>query len=196
MRAVDAIEWACALCGHCIQNDWVSRQQICIKFWVKLEDSFAETIQMTEKAAAMGSWWLAASSWQHSCITSHAVLGKTSNHPGDPAPLQSRFGALRPLAFSKIKITFRFQTINEIQENTMGQLMAIPTKDFAECLNSGRYAGKVVWGPKVPTLKGTKAWLSYVQCFLFLVSSSINASIFHTIWLDTFWTDYYINTAG
>ena len=27
----------------------------------------------------------------------------------------------------------RFQTINEIQENTMGQLMAIPTKDFANC---------------------------------------------------------------
>ena len=26
----------------------------------------------------------------------------------------------------------RFQIINEIQENTMGQLMAIPTKDFAE----------------------------------------------------------------
>ena len=72
------------------------------------------------------------------------VFGETSNHPGDSVPLQPRFGALRPLAFSKIKITFRFQTINEIQENTMGQLMAIPTKDFAECLNSGRDAGKVV----------------------------------------------------
>ena len=29
------------------------------------------------------------------------------------------------------------------------------------------------------TLKGTKTSLSYVQCFLFLVSSSINVSIFH-----------------
>ena len=27
----------------------------------------------------------------------------------------------------------RFQTIIEIQENMMGPLMAIPTKDFAEC---------------------------------------------------------------
>ena len=68
----------------------------------------------------------------------------------------------------------RFQTITEIQENTMGQLMA---------------TGRIVWGPKVPTLKGTKVSLSYVQCFLYLVSSSINVSIFLITWLDTFWTD-------
>ena len=45
----------------------------------------------------------------------------------------------------------RFQTIDEIQENMTGQLMVI---------------GRIVWGPKVPTLKGTKASLSCVQCFL------------------------------
>ena len=39
----------------------------------------------------------------------------------------------------------RFQIIDEIQENTTGQLMAI---------------GRTVWGPKVPTLKGTEASLS------------------------------------
>ena len=27
----------------------------------------------------------------------------------------------------------RFQTVDEIQKNTTGQLMVIPTKDFAEC---------------------------------------------------------------
>ena len=40
------------------------------------------------------------------------------------------------LAFPKTKIILkekRFQTIDEIQENMMGQLMAIPTKDFAQC---------------------------------------------------------------
>ena len=68
----------------------------------------------------------------------------------------------------------RFQTINEIQENITGQLMVI---------------GRTVWGPKVPTLKGTEVSLSYVQCFLYLVSSSINVSIFDSTWLDTFWTD-------
>ena len=133
---------------------------------------------MTQKAAAMGTRWLAFSSRQHthSYITSRAgFFGKISNHTGDSAPLQPRFGALRLLAFPKLKSPLkgkRFQTIDEIQENTTGQLMA---------------SGRTVWGPKVPTLKGTEASLSYEQCFLYLVSSSVNVSIFHTTWLDTFW---------
>ena len=39
--------------------------------------------------------------------------------------------------------------------------------------------GRDVRGPRVPIVKGTEASLSYVQCFLYLVSSSINVSIFH-----------------
>ena len=79
--------------------------------------------------------------------------------------------------FQKLKLPLkgkRFQTTDEIQDNTTGQLMEV---------------GKIVWGPKVPTLKGTEASLSYVQCFLYLVSSSTNVSIFHITWLDTFWTE-------
>ena len=48
----------------------------------------------------------------------------------------------------------RFQTISEIQENMTGQLMA---------------TGRTVWGPRVPTLEGTEALMSYVQCFLYLL---------------------------
>ena len=48
---------------------------------------------------------------------------------------------------------------------------------------------RTVQGPKVPTLKGTEVSLAYVQCFLYLVSSSIIVSIFHITWMDTFWTD-------
>ena len=145
-------------------------QRIHIKFCIKLEHSSTETIWMTQKAAAMGNWWLAASSWQCacSCITSLA------DHPGDSAPLHPRFGTLWLLAFPKTKITFEkeeIQTFNEIQENTTGQLMSI---------------GRTVWGPKVPALMGTEVSLSYGQCFLYLVSSSINVSIFHTTWLDPF----------
>ena len=55
----------------------------------------------------------------------------------------------------------RFQTIDETHKNMTGQLMAI---------------WRTVWGPKVPTLKGTEASLSYVQCFLYFLSSSINVS--------------------
>ena len=64
----------------------------------------------------------------------------------------------------------RFQTIDEIQENMTGQLMV---------------TGRTVWGTKVPALEGTEASLSYVQCFLYLVSSLIDVSIFHSTWLDT-----------
>ena len=47
------------------------QQWICIKFCIKLEHSSPETIQMIQKAAAMGNWWLAALSQQcaSSCIT-------------------------------------------------------------------------------------------------------------------------------
>ena len=79
--------------------------------------------------------------------------------------------------FPKLKSPLKgksFLIISEIQENTTGELMAI---------------GGTMWGPNVPTLKGTEASLSYVWCFLYLVSSSINVSIFHKTWLDTFWTD-------
>ena len=56
----------------------------------------------------------------------------------------------------------RFQTVNEIQENVMGQLMAI---------------GRTVWGPKVLTLKGTEASLFHVQCFLYPIPSSKKRSV-------------------
>ena len=90
-------------------------QQICIKFCVKLELSSMETIQMIQKAAAMGNWWLAASSQQCacSCITSHAeFFGETSNHPGDSAPLYPIYDTLQLLAFPKTKITFEREEIS------------------------------------------------------------------------------------
>ena len=162
-------------------SKWLSEKAMNLhQFCIKLEHSSAEIIWMTQKALAMGNWWLAASSQQCacSCITSHAeCFGKTSNHTGDWAPLQPRFGTLQLLDFPKLKSSLkgkRFQTIDEIQENTKGQLMAIR---------------RTMWGPKVPTWKGTKVSLSYIQGLLYLVSSSTNASIFHSTWLDIFWTD-------
>ena len=117
----------------------------------------------------MGNWWLAASSWQcaHLHPTSCAdFFGETWNPLGDSAFLQPRSGALWVLAFPKTKITFEREEISECRwdsENMMGQLLVI---------------GRTVWSPKVPTLKGTEVSWSYVQYFLYLVSSSINASIF------------------
>ena len=138
---------------------WVE-QQICIKFCVKLEYSSMETIQMIRKAAAMGNWWLAASSWQRacSCITSHAkLLAKDQITQVTQPPYSPDLVPWDFWLFPKLKSLLkrkRFQTVNEIQENTMGQRMVM---------------GRTVWGPKVPTLKGTEASLSYVQCFLNLL---------------------------
>ena len=128
MGAVNAVEWACVLCGHHIQNDWVE-QQICIKFWIKLEHSSVETIQMIQKVAAMGNWWLAASSRQHALSVPHvSCRGFWWNikSPRWLTPLQPRFGTLPLLALPKLKSSLkgkRFQTVYDIQENTTRQLM-------------------------------------------------------------------------
>ena len=148
---------------------------------------------MMKMAAAMGNWWLAASSWQCacSCIMSCAeFFGETSNHLGDWASLQSRFGALWLLAFPKTKITFEREEISGCWWDSgkyTGQLIVIPTKDFAECFeqwkrhweNCVRYHGACFEGD----------WGPIVLCTMFLISPSINVSIFHITWLDTFWTD-------
>ena len=180
MGAVDTIEWACVLCGRSLQSER-AEQQICIRFCIKLEHSSMETIWMIQKAAALSNWWLAASSGQHahSHITSFTeFFGETWNHPSDSAPLQPIFGAMQILAFPKTKIMFEREEISdhhwELQENTMEQLMAIE---------------RTVWGPKVPILKRTEVSWFYVQSFLYLVSVSINVSIFHYSWLDTFCKD-------
>ena len=132
-------------------TEWVE-QWIYIKFCIKLEHSSVESIWMIQKAAAIGNWWLAASSRQHtrSCITSHAgCFCETSNHPGNWAPYSPDLVPCDFWLFPKLKSPLKgktFQTIDEIQENMKGQLMVI---------------GRTVWGPKVPTLKETEASLSY-----------------------------------
>ena len=124
----------------------------------------------------MSNWWLAASSWQcaHSRITSHAeFFCETSTHPGDSAPYSPDLVPCNFWLFPKLKSPLRgkrFQTV-EVQENMM-------------------VIGRTVWVPKVPALRGTEASLSFVQCFLYLVSSSVNVSICHSLWLHNFWTDY------
>ena len=96
----------------------------------ELEHSSAETIQVIQKAAAVGKWWLQL---HHNNVPAHALhlvqfFGKTSNHPGDSALLQPDLVPCNFRLFTKLKSPLkgnRFQTIYEVQENTMGQLMAI-----------------------------------------------------------------------
>ena len=157
-------------------TEWV--QRICIKFCVKLRHSSPETIWMIQKPAAMGNWWLAASSRQCACssIRSHAdVLAKHQNHSGDSAPLQPRFGTLQLLAFTETKITFEREEISDRWWDS-GKYDGTADGDWKNCVRSQGAYFEGDWGVTVP-------------CTMFHVSSSINVSIFHSTWLDTFWAN-------
>ena len=54
-------------------------------------------------------------------------------------------------------------------------------------LNSGRDTGRTLWGPYGDYFEG--AWGIITLWIMYPLSSSINVSIFHITWLDTFWTD-------
>ena len=121
-------------------------QRICIKFCLKLEYSSTKLFGWFRRLqlCATGDWQL-----HHDNAPTHAscvaqFFGETSNHPGDSAPLQPSFGACDFWLFPKLKVPLkgkRFQTISEIQENIMGQLMV---------------TDRTVWGPKVLLWRGLR----------------------------------------
>ena len=166
--AVDTVEWACVLCGHRIQNDWVE-QQICIKFCDKLEHSSTETVRMIQKAAALGNWWLAASSWQcaHSGIMSHAeFFGKISNHPGDSASLQHRFGALQLLAFPKTKIIFEREEISDHWWDS-GKYDGTADGNLENCVRSQRAYFEEDWSVIVLCTMFFVSCIFFIKCLYF-----------------------------
>ena len=74
--------------------------------------------------------WMWPTFWK-ACNKEHLRILNETQCPQNP-----RFGALQLLAFPKTKITFEREKVADHwwdQENMTGQLMAIPTKDFAEC---------------------------------------------------------------
>ena len=155
-------------------------QRICLKFCVKLEHSCLETIQMIPKAKAIGNWWLAASSWQHACrcITSCAefLVKHQIAWVLRPPHTPSRLGALQLLAFPKTKITFEREEISDCRWDS-GKYNGAADGEQENCVRSqGAY------------FEGDRGGV-IVLCTMFLVSSSIKASIFHSTWLDTFWID-------
>ena len=139
-----------------------------------------ETISMIQKVTAMGNWWLAALSYQHThspISFGVEVFVETSNRPGDSAPLLPRFGARRLLAFPKIKIAFEREEISD----HWWDLGKYDGAADGNCENYVRSQGTY--------LEGDRGIIVLCTCFLYIVSSSINVSIFHITWLDTFWTD-------
>ena len=127
---------------------WVE-QQICIKFFIKLECSSVETIWMIQKSAAMGNLWLAASSSQcaahassliHSFLAKHQITQVTQH-----CPLQPRFGALRFLAFPKTEITFEREEITDHWWDS-GKYDGTAGGDWENCVRSQSAYVEGDWG--------------------------------------------------
>ena len=169
MRVVVALEWACVLCGRHIQNDWVSRATKCVKLCVKLEHCSAETIQMIQKAMA------SSRQHTHSCVMSLAeFIGESSNHPGDSAPLQPRFGALQLLDFLKTKIAYEREEISDCQWDS-GKYNVTA---YGDCENYVRSQGTTFEGE----------WGITVLCTVFLVSCLFfNKCLYFWPWLMAQW---------
>ena len=83
---------------------------------------------MIQKAAAMGSWGWAASSDDAPAHTSHLLQGVLVKHQVTQPPYSPGLAPWDFWLFPKLKSPLkgkRFQTLDEIQENMMGQLMVI-----------------------------------------------------------------------
>ena len=153
-------------------------QEVCIKFYIKLEHSSVETIQIIQKSSAVGNWWLAASSQQcaRTCIMSHAeCFSKTSNHPDDSAPPESQIWGPVTSAFFQNWNHLQAEReeisgCHEIQENMTGQQMAIPTKDCAECLEQWMRCWENCVRSQNANFEGD--WSIICLCTMFLISCS------------------------
>ena len=103
-----------------------------------------------------------------SCVPSCAeFFGMISNHPGDSAPLQPRFGTLWLVAFPKTKITFEREEISDCRWQ------------WGKYDRAAGVIGRNVLGPKVPK-EGD--WGVIVLCTMSLVSCLFNKCLSFTFY--------------
>ena len=167
---------------YCVAVAFIMTEQveewICIKFCIKVKHSFRKTIVMIQKAAAMGNWWLAVSSQgrQRACsrVTSPALFLRNIKSLRWLTFPTAQIWCPVTFASSKTKITFerkRFQNVDDVQKNTMGQLMAIPTKDFAVFWTAEETLGELGEVPKCLLWRGVRCHypMHNVYCMLYLL---------------------------
>ena len=142
---------------YCVAISFKMTEQVeqwnCIKFALSLNIPLGKLFGWFRRPPlwATSDWQLHHNTPTHASCLMQSFFGKHQLTQVTKPLYSPDLGPCDCWLFPKLKSSLkgnRFQTINEIQENRMGQLMAIR---------------RTVWGPKVPTLKGTEAWLSYVQ---------------------------------
>ena len=158
-------------------TEWV---KICIKFCIKLEHSSTETIQMTQKAAAMGNWWLTTSS-QHcslSCITSCAELFWWNfKSPRWLSSLTAQIWCPATSSFPKTKITFEREEISDHQWDSE-KYNGAANGNWENCVRSqGAY------------FEGDSGVIVLCTIFLVFCISFSKWLYFSYYMVDTFWTD-------
>ena len=138
-------------------SKWLSERSN--EAWTFLHRNYLDDL----KATAVGTWWLAASSPQHSrsYITSHVeFFGKTASYSDDSVPLQPRFGVLGLLVFPKAKITFEREEISDHQWDPE-KYDGTADGDWENCVRSQGTYFEGDWG-------------TFVISTMFLVSSSMS----------------------
>ena len=102
-----------------------------------VSQTLTQDLGMKRVVAKFIPWLLLPEQKEHRATVANDLIQTAINEP-DLAPCNFWL-------FPKLKSPLkgrRFQTVNEIQENTAMQLMAIPTKDFGECFEQW----KRCWG--------------------------------------------------
>ena len=158
-------------------TEWVE-QWICIKFFIKLEHSSEFGWFRRQQLWATGDWQL-----HHENVPAYAShlmqsFWRNIKSPRWLSPLQPRFGTPWLLAFPKTKITLEREEISDC----WWDLEKYNRAADGNCENGVRSQGTYS--------EGDWGVIVQLQCFMYVVSSSINVFIFHIIWPNTFWTDF------
>ena len=159
-------------------TEWIE-QWICIKFCFKLEHSTVKLFGWLGRPQLWetGDWQLHhnntpthASHLLQSFLVKHQ-LTQVTQPPYSPD--------LAPCDF------WLFPKLNHLSKG--GDFR--PSKRLRKIRwGSWWWLGELCEVPRCLLWRGLRCPLSYVWCFLYLVSSSVNVSIFHSTWLGALWT--------
>ena len=175
MGAVDAAEWACVLHGHCIQNDWATNLHQSLHLArTFLHGNYSDDSEGRSYGhLVIGSFITTVSPLVHHVSCSFLVKYQITQ-----ATLPSHspdLGSCNFLASPKTKIIFERKAISDRWWGS-GKYDRTAHSDWENCVRSQGAYFEGDWG-------------IIVLCTMFLVSTSIDVSIFHSTRLDTFWPD-------
>ena len=142
--------------------EWLE-QWICNKFCIKVEhysrNYYYDSEGCSYEKLVIGSFIMTAHSLIHHIRVQ--FFSKTSNYPGDSAPLQPRFGARQLLVFLKTRNTFEREEVSDCWWDS-GKYNRAANGDWEHCVRS---QGAYFEGDLNVTVLWTMCLVSYI-CIL------------------------------